>query len=131
MLNNIMELEKQPSLPEAKITGHGGPRPNSGRKPGSTQKLTAKDLLAQCEATLGKPFALSLMEGYRDSILDGDVKTRVTYEKIIVDKVATTMMDIEVEDNSTVVDGKRTAFLEAVNSIININKSKDDSDAAN
>ena len=79
---------------------------------------------------MGKPFAVSLMEGYRDSILDGDVKTRVTYEKIIVDKVATTMMDIEVEDNSTVVDGKRTAFLEAVNSIININKSKEEDNAS-
>jgi hypothetical protein len=118
-----MELEKQPN------SGHGGPRPGSGRKPGSTQKLTARDLLAQCELTVGKSFAVSLMEGYRDAILAGDTKNRVTYEKIIVDKVATTMMDIEVEDNSSVVDGKRTAFLEAVNSIININKSKDDADA--
>jgi hypothetical protein len=122
-----MELEKQPNPPE-RTSGHGGPRAGSGRKPGSTQKLTAKDLLAQCELTVGKPFAVSLMEGYRDSILDGDVKTRVTYEKIIVDKVATTMMDIEVEDNSQIVDGKRTAFLEAVNTLININKQKDNED---
>ena len=116
-----MELEKQ--------SNHGGVREGAGRPKGSTHKLTAKDLLDQCSAIVGKPFAVSLMEGYRDSILDGDVKTRVTYEKIIVDKVATTMMDIEVEDDSTVVDGKRTAFLEAVNSIININKSKDNEDA--
>ena len=123
-----MELEKESTL---ESSGHGGARANAGRPKGTGNKLTAKDLLAQCEATVGKPFALSLMEGYRDSIYSGDTKTRVTYEKIIVDKVATTMMDIEVEDNSTVVDGKRTAFLEAVNSIININKSKDDSDASN
>jgi hypothetical protein len=111
------------------IGTHGGARANAGRPKGTGNKLTAKDLLDQCAAIVGKPFAVSLMEGYRDSILDGDVKTRVTYEKIIVDKVATTMMDIEVEDNSSVVDGKRTAFLEAVNSIININKSKDEEDA--
>jgi hypothetical protein len=117
-----MELEKQ--------SNHGGAREGSGRPKGSTHKLTAKDLLEQCQAIVGKPFAVSLMEGYRDSILDGDTKTRVTYEKIIVDKVATTMMDIEVEDNSLAVEGKRTAFLEAVNSIININKSKDDEDAS-
>ena len=118
-----MELEKHSNL------GHGGAREGAGRKPGSTQKLTARDLLAQCELTVGKSFAVSLMEGYRDAILSGDTKNRVTYEKIIVDKVATTMMDIEVEDNSTIVDGKRTAFLEAVNSLININKSKDAEDA--
>jgi hypothetical protein len=112
------------------VSNHGGARPNAGRPKGTGNKLTAKDLLAQCEKTLGKPFALSLMEGYRDSILAGDTKTRVTYEKLIVDKVATTMMDIEVEDNSTIVDGKRTAFLEAVNTIININKQKDEDDAS-
>ena len=107
---------------------HGGAREGAGRPRGTGNKLTAKDLLDQCQAIVGKPFAVSLMEGYRDSILDGDIKTRVTYEKIIVDKVATTMMDIEVEDNSTLVEGKRTAFLEAVNSIININKTKDNED---
>ena len=112
------------------VKQHGGVREGAGRPKGTGNRITAKDLLDQCSAIVGKPFAVSLMEGYRDSILDGDVKTRVTYEKIIVDKVATTMMDIEVEDNSTVVDGKRTAFLEAVNSIININKSKDNEDAS-
>ena len=112
------------------IGTHGGARANAGRPKGTGNRITAKDLLAQCELTVGKSFAVSLMEGYRDSILDGDVKTRVTYEKIIVDKVATTMMDIEVEDNSSVVDGKRTAFLEAVNSIININKSKEEDNAS-
>jgi hypothetical protein len=108
---------------------HGGAREGAGRPKGTGNRITAKDLLDQCQAIVGKPFAVSLMEGYRDSILDGDTKTRVTYEKIIVDKVATTMMDIEVEDNTSAVEGKRTAFLEAVNSIININKSKDNEDA--
>jgi hypothetical protein len=115
----------------SEIKQHGGAREGAGRPKGTGNRLTAKDLLDQCQAIVGKPFAVSLMEGYRDSILDGDTKTRVTYEKIIVDKVATTMMDIEVEDNSTAVEGKRTAFLEAVNSIININKSKDEDNASN
>jgi len=123
-----MTLEKHSKEPE-KNTGHGGAREGAGRKPGSTQKLTAKDLLAQCEITVGRPFAVSLMEGYRDSILAGDSKTRVTYEKIIVDKVATTMFDVEVEDRGDSVSAKETAFLEAIKSVLNINKSKDDEDA--
>lgn len=111
-------------------TKHGGAREGAGRPKGTGNKLTAKDLLDQCQAIVGKPFAVSLMEGYRDSILDGDTKTRVTYEKIIVDKVATTMLDVEVESTDDIMDSKRTAFLEAMNQIIGINKdNKDDSDA--
>jgi hypothetical protein len=119
------------ALEKHSTTGHGGAREGAGRKPGVTHKLTAKDLLAQCEATVGKPFAVSLMEGYRDSILVGDTKTRVTYEKIIVDKVATTMFDVEIEDNTSLIEGKQTAFIEAIKSVIAINNSKDTDDASN
>jgi hypothetical protein len=65
------------------------------------------------------------MEGYRDSILAGDSKTRVTYEKIIVDKVATTMLDVEVEDRGDLVDGKRSAFIEAIQALKLINSDKE------
>jgi hypothetical protein len=105
--------------------GHGGARANAGRPKGTGNKLTAKDLLEECENTIGKPFALSLMEGYRDSILAGDTKTRVTYEKIIVDKVATTMLDVEVEDRSDAVDGKRSAFIEAISALKLLNPDKE------
>ena len=104
---------------------HGGARAGAGRPKGTGNKLTAKELLEQCEAVVGKPFAVSLMEGYRDAIYSGDMKIRSTYEKIIVDKVATTMLDVEVEDVGDQVSAKESAFLAAVNSIININKEKD------
>jgi hypothetical protein len=111
-------------------TGHGGARSGAGRPKGTGNKLTAKDLLLQCEATVGKPFAVSLMEGYRDSIQDGDTKLRSTYEKIIIDKVATTMFDVEVEDNTSLIEGKQTAFIEAIKSVIAINNSKDVNNAS-
>jgi hypothetical protein len=111
------------------VRKHGGVREGAGRPKGTGNKITAKELLDQCQAVVGKPFAVSLMEGYRDSILDGDVKTRVTYEKIIVDKVASTMFDVEVEDNTLLTEGKQSAFLAALNSLNNINKTKDNEDA--
>lgn len=120
-----MMNEKQ-SAPKKQL---GGFRPGSGRKAGVTSKLTAKELLAQCEAVVGKPFAVSIMEGYRNSILDGDYKVRTTYEKMILEKVATTMFDIEVEDTSNTVENKRQAFLEAVASLNLINKDKENPDA--
>lgn len=128
MLNNLNR--NQVEMNEEKTT-HGGARPNAGRPKGTGNKLTAKDLLDQCEAIVGKPFAVSLLEGYRDSIYASDTKLRHTYEKIILDKVATTMLDVEVEDNSTMADAKQTAFLEAIKSLNNINKSKDEEDASN
>lgn len=116
---------------EQEKTSHGGARANAGRPKGTGNKLTAKELLEQCENIIGKPFAVSLLEGYRDSIYNADTKLRHTYEKIILDKVATTMLDVEVEDNSSVADAKQTAFLQAVNALVNINKNKDDQDASN
>jgi hypothetical protein len=109
---------------------HGGPRINSGRPKGTGNKLTAKDLLEQCQKVIGKPFAISLLEGYRDSIYNADTKLRHTYEKIILDKVATTMLDVEIEDNSTIADTKQTAFLEALKQLNSINTPKDDQEDA-
>jgi hypothetical protein len=122
--------EKQSNRYSEKSSTRGGVREGSGRPKGSTHKITAKDLLEQCEKIVGKPFAVSLLEGYRDSILDGDTKTRVTYEKIILDKTAATMLDVEVEEVGDVANSKQTAFLQALNSLNNINKTKDDKDAS-
>ena len=124
-VESLNKLEKESSQGMEESKQHGGVRANAGRPKGTGNKLTAKDLLTQCETTLGKPFALSLMEGYRDSILAGDTKTRVTYEKIIVDKVATTMLDVEVEDRGEAVDGKKAAFIDAVQALKLINFDKE------
>jgi len=120
-----MELEKEINPP------HGGARAGAGRPKGTTNKLTAKDLLEECTKVVGKPFATALMEGYRDSILNADTKLRSVYEKIIIDKVATTMLDVEVEDNSDIVKNKLLAFEAALKSAININNNEDKDNATN
>jgi hypothetical protein len=109
---------------------HGGARAGAGRPKGFGNRITAKELLDTCQTIVGKSFAVSLLEGYRDSIVDGDTKLRNTYEKIILDKVASTILDVEVEDVSEAANSKESAFLAAMNSIININKSKDHQDAS-
>jgi hypothetical protein len=114
-----MELEKESN------TGHGGARPGAGRPKGTGNKLTAKDLLDECAKVVGKPFATTLMEGYRDSILNEDTKLRSTYEKIIIDKVATTMFDVEVEDTGDLIKSKLLAFEEALKNVASINNIED------
>ena len=103
----------------------GGAREGAGRKAGSTQKLSAASLLAQCEETLGKPFAVSLIEGYKDSIVNNDTKLRQAYEKLILDKTATTMFEAEVTESGDAVNAKAQAFAEALSTLRDINKDKE------
>ena len=93
---------------------NGGARPGAGRPKGSSNKISAKQLLEEAEAVIGKPFITSLMEGYLETINDGDRKHRVIYEKIIVDKVASQLLDVEVDDSATAVESKQAAFLAAL-----------------
>jgi hypothetical protein len=112
-----MEHEKDSTLSNATEPQEkrwGGARPGAGRPRGTTDKITARLILEQAEKTIGKPFLESLMEGYRDTILDGDRRNRVIYEKIIVDKVATTLLDVEVTEPEDVVQAKREAFAAAI-----------------
>ena len=109
-----MEQENRYSV---KAPSRGGARDGAGRPQGSTQKVTAKQILERAEQIVGKPLVDSLLEGYRDTILDGDRKHRVIYEKILIDKVATTMFDVEVTESEDAIEAKRAAFASALAAI--------------
>ena len=96
------------------VSSRGGVREGAGRPKGSTDKVTAKALIEQAQATLGKPFIVSLMEGYQDSIVDNDRKSRMVYEKMILDKVATTLIEAEITDSEAAIDAKQAAFRSAL-----------------
>ena len=69
---------------------------------------------------LGKPFVVSLMEGYIDTINSGDARNRVTYEKIILDKTATTIIEAEITDSKDAIEMKQAAFQEALSKLVGI-----------
>ena len=102
---------------KVKSPTRGGAREGAGRPKGSTDKVTAKLLLETAQQVIGKPFVQSLMEGYKDSITDNDRRHRVIYEKIIIDKVATTLFDVEVNEGQDAIESKRKAFAEALAAI--------------
>ena len=95
----------------------GGAREGAGRPRGSTDKVTAKYILETAEKIIGKPLMESVLEGYRDTILDGDRKHRTIYEKMLVDKVATTLFDVEVNEGPDAIQAKRDAFAQALATI--------------
>ena len=95
-------------------TTHGGAREGAGRPRGTTNRVTAKELLEAAQLITGQPFVVSLMEGYRDSLVLEDNRTRLTYEKMILDKVATTLVEAEVTDSQENIDAKQAAFTAAL-----------------
>ena len=101
-----------------KKKGPGGAREGAGRPKGTTNRLTAKEILETAEKMLGKPFVVSLMEGYIDTINSGDARNRVTYEKIILDKTATTIIEAEVTDSKDAIAAKQAAFAEALAKLV-------------
>jgi hypothetical protein len=106
--------------PRKKAPSRGGARVGGGRPKGSTNKISGKQLLEEAERVIGKPFITSLMEGYRDTILEGDRKHRVVYERLLVDKVASNLFDVEVTDSEDTIVAKQRAFAEAIAQIAGI-----------
>jgi len=112
-----MEHEKDSNFSsdsESEKKGWGGARPGSGRKKGSTDKITARFILETAERVIGKPLIESVMEGYLETIVDGDRKHRTIYEKMLVDKVASNLFDVEVTEDVDAVQAKREAFAAAI-----------------
>ena len=98
----------------AKQDRRGGARPGAGRPKGSGNKVTVQDLIDQAQVTIGKPFVQSLIEGYHDTILNGDRKIRVMYEKMIMDKVLADRQQVEVTDSADAVATRAAVFAAAL-----------------
>ena len=86
--------------------GRGGARPNSGRKVGSTQKLSAQRLLHEI-AKRDKPFAIGLAEDYHNARMSGDQHLVVKYQQMILNKVVADKVDV---DHTTLGQPIQTIF---------------------
>ncbi len=118
---NICMDEKDSSLTSEKR--HGGARPGAGRPKGTTDKLTARLLLETCQQVIGKPFEVSLLEGYRDAIVADDRRNRAVYEKMLLDKVSSTLIEAEVTETEDGVAAKALAFQEALAKLVSLDQS--------
>jgi hypothetical protein len=109
-------------MEKEKKSTRGGARPGAGRPKGGGNKITAQDLLDAAQSKLGKSFVESLMEGYVDTINNGDKKIRVMYEKMIIDKVVADRHQVEVEESEDTVEAKKAAFTEALAALTAVGK---------
>ncbi len=92
--------------------GRGGARPNSGRKHGSTQKLSAQRLLQEI-ARKDKPFAIGLAEDYHNARMGDDKHLVMKYQQMILSKVVADKVDVD-----------HTSLGESLRPIYNFNKNE-------
>lgn len=78
---------------QTKMT-HGGRRLGGGRRQGSTNKLSAQNLLKEI-AKKDKPFAIGLAEDYHNARLSGDKHLVVKYQQMILNKVVADKVDVD------------------------------------
>ena len=110
--------------------GRGGARPGAGRPKGSKSQVTVAGLLEAIEnKTNGRTYEELLVEDFINARLDGDTNLTHKYHTLLSNKFVANLNEVVVEDNSSVADTKQTAFLEALKSLNNINKSKDNDNA--
>ena len=81
-----------------KKKGRGGARPNSGRKVGSTVKLSATDILAEI-AKRDVPFAEGLAEDYARARQSGDLMLVQRYQQMFLNKVVADKQEVDMTSN--------------------------------
>ena len=76
------------------MSKRGGPRPNSGRKVGSKQKLSALTILSEI-AKKDKPFAVGLAEDYHNARMGDDKHLVQRYQHMILNKVVADKVEMD------------------------------------
>ena len=78
--------------------GRGGARANSGRKVGSTVRLSGADILAEI-AKRDVPFAEGLAEDYAKARQSGDMLVIQRYQQMFLNKVVADKQEIDMTSN--------------------------------
>jgi len=94
--------------------GRGGARPGAGRKPGSTALITAKTLLETIENQSGRSFGDLLTEGYLKTVANNNDKLRLEYERMIIAKVVSDKVAVEVTDPEDTIAANSADFAAAL-----------------
>ena len=133
-----MNLNQKNSTVEVKPKqGRGGARPGAGRPKGSKAMVTVAGIIEALETkTNGQTYEDILIEDFVQARLSGDTNLTHKYHLLLSNKFIANLNDIVVEDRSDAVDGKRSAFIEAISALKLINSDKEinnqkDDDASN
>lgn len=110
----MSEKQSNKQIESTPKKGRGGARPGAGRKPGSTALITAKTLLETIEDQAGRSFGELLTEGYLKSVNNNNDKLRLEYERMIIAKVVSDKVSVDVTEGEDAVAAKSAAFAAAL-----------------
>jgi hypothetical protein len=105
-MDNNQILQTETSIVKKK-TGRGGARPNSGRKVGSTVKLSAADVLAEI-AKQDVPFAVGLAQDYIRARQSGDMHVIQRYQQMLLAKVIADKTETDITSNGQTIGASFT-----------------------
>ena len=100
MKNKQSDLDQSTTVVEVKAPrppapGNGGYRPGSGRKPGSTQKLSGQNILdAVLTLNNGVPYEMILVNDFLAARSEDDRHLVAKYHQLILNKVIADKVDI-------------------------------------
>jgi hypothetical protein len=130
LLNNCMteNNQKVPRYKE-KSPSRGGARAGAGRPKGAKDRVTVSGILEALDTKTGRNYEEILIEDFIKARLDGDTQLVHKYHTLLSNKFVANLNDIVVENIGDLTSDKESAFLAALNSLNNINKTKDNEDA--
>ena len=103
--------------------GRGGYRPGSGRKKGSTERITIDGLLETLKTQAkGRKYEDLLVEDFLKARTNGDSQLTIKYHNLILNKVMSTLNTVEVADSADSVEMKQQAFAEALAKLTGLQK---------
>ena len=110
--------------------GHGGARAGAGRPKGSSNKIQIEELIDSLEKHIGMPYVDRFALNYIDAVGREDWTKVENYDRALLNKMVADRQDITMETIGDAAGDKESAFISAMNALININKSKDKDNAS-
>ena len=92
----------------------GGPRTGAGRPKGSSNLISAGQLLSTVLSQTGRPYEEILVEDFVAARLSGDDTLVYKYHTLITGRVMNSLARVEVEDTGAAVDATQAAFQAAL-----------------
>ena len=110
-----METKKQPGTHYAKKSpSRGGARPGSGRKPGSTTKITVESLMTEIELQAGRTYSEVLAHNYVGAISRSDWNGVRDYDKAFMNKLIAERLEVAVDSTEDAIAARQAAFAAAL-----------------
>ena len=110
-----MTTKKQPGTHYAvKSPTRGGARPNAGRKPGSSTKITVESLMAEIELQAGRTYSEVLAHNYVGAISRNDWNGVRDYDKAFMNKLIAERLEVAVDSTEDAMAARQAAFAAAL-----------------